>query len=184
MDQIIETLEQAEYWLEQFMAPKLRSYDGPDLKCVIEKLVNLINEFKDAKKEIEEMFQSYHTEGEPEPHLVQDPAGSETLADSSATKEDDLKELSLAEKQLMWDACVDDVCKFLDSLPPAEIPHEQYELEGMKELHPEFTEEQAKAALVELKEYDRRKFDEFKNQALAKKELVRSIEQLESFYRQ
>jgi hypothetical protein len=116
MDQIIETLEQAAGLLEDYEESYKNQIfkDGKGcnqkeaasafgIAMTVDKLTILIDQFKDAKKWVDE-FITHNTEGEPVTHLVEDPSGGETLADPPATEEDDLKELNLVEEDSLNEA--------------------------------------------------------------------------------
>jgi hypothetical protein len=107
MDQIIKTLEisysllndYANTFYDDERDPQLKNPEDEELVGYITENIDnvaiLLDNFKDTKKEIDDMF-AYHAEREPVAHLVEDPASGETLSDSSATKEDDLDELDLS----------------------------------------------------------------------------------------
>lgn len=111
MDQIIEILERAAFHLDQHSQDSYQAIIRDDdeylenLKNAIDSLTIVIDQFKEAQKEINKMFKdpellakklavcdehAYHAEGEPVAHLVEEPAGGEALSDSSSSEEDDL----------------------------------------------------------------------------------------------
>lgn len=99
MDKIISTLERAANLLNDYAdyySDNISCDKGLDeIRDTEDALTVLIDNFKQVQKEVEEMFKTYHAEGESETHLVQDPSGGETLADTTTTEEDDLKVLVL-----------------------------------------------------------------------------------------
>ena len=92
MDKIIETLESALQCLQERMEPSVA-------KKVIDSLTVLVDNFKDAKKEIETWhLPTHHAEGEPVAHLVEDPPGCEGLPNSPASEENDLPQVLVLDK--------------------------------------------------------------------------------------
>lgn len=97
MDKIIETLEEVNFLLGDYacLYASTHHYEGrlERIRDAEDKLTVLIDQFKDARKEVDDMIKSlktHNTEGEPVAHLVQQPACGETLSDSSSSEEDDL----------------------------------------------------------------------------------------------
>lgn len=114
MDQIIDTLSKAEYWLNEFLNPKMRSYGHDEVQEVIDNLTILIDQFQDAKKWVEQLTGGTHdSEGEPVAHLVEDPASGEGLTNSPASEENNLGEGEMVTEE-EWAKKYDKSCPVID----------------------------------------------------------------------
>lgn len=107
MESVIDTLEQAGDCLDGYEQLLLllidtgllhETIEAPqnelnEVRGVADKLTVVIDQFKEAQKEVTAMLKAlstHDTEGEPVAHLVEEPASGEALSDSSSSEEDDL----------------------------------------------------------------------------------------------